>query len=105
MLVKQFILGEKDTFMSTIICQRNQQNKKHTIELGVVAHSCNPSFSGGRCWEDCSFESSLGKKFARPHLNQQARSDGCGSSYQEAKVEGLQSEVGPGQKCKMLSKE
>jgi hypothetical protein len=40
---------------------------KLTIWLGAVAQTCNPSYYGGRgSW----LEASLGKKFARPYLNQ-----------------------------------
>jgi hypothetical protein len=42
--------------------------KKIDVELGVVDHSCNPSYSGDRDWED-QLEVRMGKKLARPHLN------------------------------------
>jgi hypothetical protein len=33
-----------------------------------VAHTCNPSYSGGRDQDDCRFEASPGKQFMRPYL-------------------------------------
>jgi hypothetical protein len=35
---------------------------------GVMAHTCNLNYSGGRDWVDC--DSGPGKKLAKPHLNQ-----------------------------------
>jgi hypothetical protein len=36
--------------------------------LGMVAHICNPRYSGSRDQEDFCLRPTLGKKFARPHL-------------------------------------
>jgi hypothetical protein len=55
-------------------------SKPENIGLSMVAHACNPNYSGGRDWEDHSFEASLGKKFARRHLNQQAAVPAMGES-------------------------
>jgi hypothetical protein len=51
--------------------------KKHR-ELGMVTHSCNPSYSEGRQrLGGLQFEASLGKKLVRtPYLNNQARHGG-----------------------------
>jgi hypothetical protein len=42
--------------------------------LGVVAHSCNPNYLGGRDWNDHGSRLAL-VELARPQLNQQT---GCG---------------------------
>jgi hypothetical protein len=34
----------------------------------LVAHACNPSYSGGRYHEDCVSKLALGKLFLRPCL-------------------------------------
>jgi hypothetical protein len=33
-----------------------------------VAHTCNPSYSGGRDQGESQFKASLGKQFLRPYL-------------------------------------
>jgi hypothetical protein len=43
---------------------QNAQKKKK--EPGVVAHYCNPSYSGGGDWEDSLFKVRPGKKSAKP---------------------------------------
>jgi hypothetical protein len=35
---------------------------------GSVAHTCNPSYSGGSDQEDCGSKPALGKQFQRPFL-------------------------------------
>jgi hypothetical protein len=42
--------------------------------LGTGAHTCNPSYSGGRYIESW-FEAMMGKKLARPHCNTETRCD------------------------------
>jgi hypothetical protein len=42
--------------------------EKERPSWAQVAHSCNPSYSGGRDQEDLSLKPPLGKQFARPYL-------------------------------------
>jgi hypothetical protein len=49
------------------VCSRDGVRSRH--KLGVVVHSCNPSYSGdGQRWGRPRFSASLGKMLARPHL-------------------------------------
>jgi hypothetical protein len=43
--------------------------KRHR-KLGAVAQVCNPSFLGGRNWEDRDLRSAQAKNSRDPHLNQ-----------------------------------
>jgi hypothetical protein len=59
-------------FALSVLCILNQPRlesiqKKISSRSGQMAHSCNPSHSGGRA----QLEASLDKKFSRPHLQQQ----------------------------------
>jgi hypothetical protein len=49
-------------------------------------HAISPSYLGGRDWEKHGKEASLGKKLARPHLNQQDKLGvhTCDPSYMES---------------------
>jgi hypothetical protein len=40
------------------------------ILLGAEAHACNPSYSGGRNWEDGGLRTARAKSSWDPHLNQ-----------------------------------
>jgi hypothetical protein len=40
---------------------------KEYFSQALVAHTCDPSYSGGKDQED-QFEASLGKQFVRPYL-------------------------------------
>jgi hypothetical protein len=59
----------------------------------LVAHTCNPSFSGGRDQED-RFKVSPGKYFTRPYLKK--------THYKKGPVEWLK--VGPEFKCQHCKK-
>jgi hypothetical protein len=39
------------------------------IRSGAIAHTCNPSYSGGRDWEDQGSRPTWIKKFKRPYLH------------------------------------
>jgi hypothetical protein len=38
--------------MDLEVSNLTNKNSRNGIELGVVAHICNPSYSGDRSWED-----------------------------------------------------
>jgi hypothetical protein len=49
--------------------KRKMKKKKKVVKSWVlVAHTCNPSFSGGRDQEDRSSKPAPGKQFVRPYL-------------------------------------
>jgi hypothetical protein len=54
-------------------CEENkrlniQLKKNPSHQLAPVAHTCNPSYSGGRDQEDHSLKLIPGKQFMRPYL-------------------------------------
>jgi hypothetical protein len=46
------------------------------MKLGVVAHDCNPSYSGGGD-QRTAVQGQYAKKFLRPHLNQWLGAETC----------------------------
>jgi hypothetical protein len=44
--------GFQDSRLHTAVTRRNDQQELGPMKPGVVAHACNPSYSGGGDWED-----------------------------------------------------
>jgi hypothetical protein len=53
------------------VCLQCSVQLKTFGELGAVAHAYNSSYLEGRDWEDRGSRPAWGKRFMRPHLNQQ----------------------------------
>jgi hypothetical protein len=51
---------------------KNMPQKQYR-KPGVVAHTCNPSYLGGRDQEDCGLRPAQAKKLLKSHFNKQAR--------------------------------
>jgi hypothetical protein len=47
---------------------------KSLLLTGIVVHTCNPNYSEGRDWEDCSFR--LAQDLVRSYLNKHTRHGG-----------------------------
>jgi hypothetical protein len=67
-------------FCSVEVVDDSTQNSSHQENIGgaylskknksqaLVAHSCNPSYSGGRNQEDCGSKTVQANSFVRPYL-------------------------------------
>jgi hypothetical protein len=68
----------------------------------LVAHTCNPSYSGGRDQEDCGSKPTLGKWFSRPHLKKSHHKKGL---VEWLKVKALSSSPSTAERKKERKKE
>jgi hypothetical protein len=61
------------------------------MDLGrvLVAHDCNPSYSGGRDQEDSGSKPAMGKQFVRPYLKKYPTKKRAGRVTQVVEHEAL----------------